>query len=138
MPGYACLGFQAVNRGLRQRLAKELGFDRDQGYRVYVGVAVVMLGVPLTLTCGPDPLRAAALASQEESQTAWKEMYKVFNMGHRMEVYLAPEHAQRVIDISKSFGVDAQIVGHVEASSDARVTVKSDKGTFEYLKGVDC
>lgn len=75
---------------------------------------------------------------QEESQTSWKEMYKVFNMGHRMEVYLAPEHADQVIAIAKSFNIDAQIIGRVESSADTRVTVSSDKGKFEYLKGVDC
>ena len=52
---------------------------------------------------------------QKESNTDWAEMYKVFNMGHRLEIYLPAEHAQQVIDISKSFNVDAQIIGHVEA-----------------------
>ena len=51
---------------------------------------------------------------QEESGTEWKEMYKVFNMGHRMEIYVSPEIAQSIIDISKSFNIDAQIVGRVE------------------------
>eukprot|EP00510_Aplanochytrium_minuta_P004753 CAMPEP_0184018440 /NCGR_PEP_ID=MMETSP0954-20121128/8148_1 /TAXON_ID=627963 /ORGANISM="Aplanochytrium sp, Strain PBS07" /LENGTH=398 /DNA_ID=CAMNT_0026299897 /DNA_START=50 /DNA_END=1242 /DNA_ORIENTATION=- len=54
---------------------------------------------------------------QEHSKTSWKEMYKVFNCGHRMEVYLPPEHAEKVIQISKSFGVDARIVGRCEAST---------------------
>ncbi len=53
---------------------------------------------------------------QEQSATDWKEMYKVFNMGHRMEIYLPKENAQEVIDISKSFNIDAQIVGFVEKS----------------------
>jgi phosphoribosylformylglycinamidine cyclo-ligase len=69
---------------------------------------------------------------QEESETEWKEMYKVFNMGHRMEVYLPEEYAQGVIQISKSFGVDAQIIGKVEASKKNRLTLKSEFGTFEY------
>jgi phosphoribosylformylglycinamidine cyclo-ligase len=69
---------------------------------------------------------------QEESGTDWKEMYKVFNMGHRLEVYLAPEHAQKVIEISESFGIPAQIVGRVEASDKKRLTIISEKGTFEY------
>ena len=47
---------------------------------------------------------------QQESNTAWREMYKVFNMGHRLEVYLAPEHAETVLNIAKSFNIDAQIV----------------------------
>ena len=59
-------------------------------------------------------------------------MYKVFNMGHRMEVYLPEEHAKGIIDISKSFGVDAQIVGRVEAAKSNKLTLKSEFGTFEY------
>lgn len=69
---------------------------------------------------------------QEESGTDWKEMYKVFNMGHRMEIYLPEEHAQAIIDISKSFGVDAQIVGRVENADTNKLTLKSEYGTFEY------
>ena len=69
---------------------------------------------------------------QKESGTEWKEMYKVFNMGHRMEVYLPEEHAKGIIDISKSFGVDAQIVGRVEAAKSNKLTLKSEFGTFEY------
>lgn len=67
----------------------------------------------------------------EESQTDWAEMYKVFNMGHRLEVYLAPEDAQQVIDISRSFNIDAQIVGHIEEGP-LSLTIKSEFGTFEY------
>ena len=69
---------------------------------------------------------------QEESGTEWKEMYKVFNMGHRMEVYLPEEYAKGIIDISKSFGVDAQVVGRVEAAKSNKLTLKSEFGTFEY------
>lgn len=69
---------------------------------------------------------------QEESKTDWAEMYKVFNMGHRMEIYLAEEHAQRIIEISKSFGVEAQIVGRVEASESKKLTINSPYGNFEY------
>lgn len=68
----------------------------------------------------------------EQSGTDWKEMYKVFNMGHRMEIYLPAEFAQQVIDISKSFGVDAQIVGYCEAADKNSLTIKSEYGTFEY------
>ena len=68
----------------------------------------------------------------EQSGTDWQEMYKVFNMGHRLEVYLAPEHAQRVIEISQSFGIDAQVIGRVEASDHAHVTLKTENGIFEY------
>lgn len=69
---------------------------------------------------------------QKQSGTDWKEMYKVFNMGHRMEIFLAPDHAQRVIDIAQSFGIEAQIVGRVEADDRKHLTIISDKGTFEY------
>jgi phosphoribosylformylglycinamidine cyclo-ligase len=70
---------------------------------------------------------------QEESKTEWKEMYKVFNMGHRMEFYVIPEHAQTIIDIAKSFGVDAQKVGYVEKKEGkSGVTIKSEKGVFNY------
>ncbi|MGL4780026.1 MAG: AIR synthase-related protein [Bacteroidales bacterium] len=69
---------------------------------------------------------------QEQSGTDWKEMYKVFNMGHRMEVYISPEHAETVIGIAKSFGIEAQIVGRVEASEKNELTIKSEFGKFEY------
>ncbi len=69
---------------------------------------------------------------QKESRTDWKEMYKVFNMGHRLEVYLPKEYAQQVIDISKSFNIDAQIVGHCEASSKKELVIESEFGRFEY------
>ncbi len=68
----------------------------------------------------------------EQSGTDWKEMYKVFNMGHRMELYLPEEIALDVIAISKSFGVDAQIVGRVEASDKKRLTITAEYGVFEY------
>lgn len=69
---------------------------------------------------------------QQESGTSWQEMYKVFNMGHRLEVYLSPGHAQTVIDISQSFGIDAQVVGRVEAFSGKQVTIIAETGTFVY------
>ncbi len=69
---------------------------------------------------------------REQSGTDWAEMYKVFNMGHRMEIYLAPEHAARVIEISESFGIEARIVGRVEEADTNRLTIKSEFGTFEY------
>lgn len=70
-------------------------------------------------------------AIQEQSGTDWKEMYKVFNMGHRLEVYLSPENADKVIEISRSFNIDAQIVGRVEDGNKG-LTIKSEFGTFEY------
>lgn len=69
---------------------------------------------------------------QRQSGTPWEEMYKVFNMGHRMEIYLAPEHAQAIIDIAAGFGIEARIIGRVEAAPANRLTIISDKGTFEY------
>ena len=69
---------------------------------------------------------------REQSGTDWAEMYKVSNMGHRMEIYLAPEHAARVIEISESFGIEARIVGRVEEAETNRLTIKSEFGTFEY------
>ena len=71
-------------------------------------------------------------AIQEESQTDWSEMYKVFNMGHRLEVYLSPEHAEEVIAISKSFGIDAQIVGRVEECDHKERIIRSEFGEFVY------
>ena len=69
----------------------------------------------------------------EQSQTDWYEMYKVFNMGHRMEVYISPEYAEEVIAISKSFGIDAQIVGHIEESGgNKELIIRSDYGVFTY------
>lgn len=68
----------------------------------------------------------------KESGTDWKEMYKVFNMGHRMEIYLPREYAQQIIDISKSFGIDAQIVGYCEASDKKELLIESEFGKFEY------
>ena len=69
---------------------------------------------------------------QEQSGTSWQEMYKVFNMGHRMEIYLPEEYAQTIIDIAKSFNVDAQIVGYVEEAPKKSLTIKSRYGDFNY------
>ena len=69
---------------------------------------------------------------QEESGTDWKEMYKVFNMGHRMEIYVSPEIADSIIAISKSFNIDAQIVGRVEKNDGKKVTINSPYGDFVY------
>ena len=68
---------------------------------------------------------------QKESGTDWKEMYKVFNMGHRMEIYVSPEMAQSIIEISRSFNIDAQVIGHIEEGVKS-LTIKSEFGTFEY------
>ncbi|WP_158858772.1 AIR synthase related protein [Lunatibacter salilacus] len=69
---------------------------------------------------------------QDQSGTDWKEMYKVFNMGHRMEIYLDPKHSDTVIQIAESFGVEAQIIGRVTAGTGKRLTITGDYGTFEY------
>ena len=69
---------------------------------------------------------------QEQSHTDWSEMYRVFNMGHRMEIYVAPSTADRVIEISRRFNIDAQIVGHIEPSDHKRLTIRSEYGEFEY------
>ena len=68
----------------------------------------------------------------EQSGTDWKEMYKVFNMGHRMEIYVPQEIANDIIAISKSFNVDAKIVGRVEAQGKKQLTIKSEFGEFIY------
>ncbi|MDR3219817.1 MAG: phosphoribosylformylglycinamidine cyclo-ligase [Dysgonamonadaceae bacterium] len=69
---------------------------------------------------------------QEQSGTTWEEMYKVFNMGHRMEIYLSPQYAEDVVAIAKSFGIDAQIVGFVETSDTKKLVIESQNGRFEY------
>lgn len=66
----------------------------------------------------------------EESGAAPEELYKVFNMGHRLEVYLAPDHAQEVIDVARSFGIDAQVIGRVEDSKENRLTLVTPYGTI--------
>ena len=69
---------------------------------------------------------------QRESGTDWAEMYKVFNMGSRMEIYVDPADAQTIIDIAGSFGIDARVIGRVEESESPRLTIKSQHGIFEY------
>ncbi|MFZ4401137.1 MAG: AIR synthase related protein [Bacteroidales bacterium] len=69
---------------------------------------------------------------QSQSQTPWSEMYKVFNMGHRMEIYIQPAYAQEIIEISKSYGIDAKIVGRCETAAGKSVTIQSVYGEFKY------
>lgn len=69
---------------------------------------------------------------QAESNTAWAEMYRVFNMGHRLEIYLPEAHAQTVIDIAASFGVAGRVIGRVEPLAGKRVTIRSEFGEFVY------
>lgn len=69
---------------------------------------------------------------QRESHTDWEEMYKVFNMGHRLEFYVGAEHAQAIIEIAAGFGIPAQIIGRVESADSNRLTLITPNGTFEY------
>ncbi len=69
---------------------------------------------------------------QKESNTDWKEMYRVFNMGHRLEIYTDPESAKELIALASSFNIEAQIIGRVEASEIKKLTIQTDKGIFEY------
>ena len=79
------------------------------------------------------PIPPLFMTIQVQSRTDWSEMYKVFNMGHRMEVYLSSEYAQEVITISQSFGIEAQIIGHIEESGgNKELIIRSDYGVFAY------
>lgn len=68
---------------------------------------------------------------QQESETGWKEMYQVFNMGHRMEIYVKPGLAEEIVSISKGFNIDAQVIGHIE-KGERSLTIQTENGTFEY------
>ena len=78
------------------------------------------------------PIPPLFMTIKKQSGTDWTEMYRVFNMGHRFEIYLSPEDAERVIEISKSFNVDAQIIGRVEEGTRKEVIVHNDYGVFRY------
>jgi phosphoribosylformylglycinamidine cyclo-ligase len=69
---------------------------------------------------------------QKSSSTPWVEMYRVFNMGHRMELYVSPGDAQAIIDFAATFNLDARIVGRCEAADSKRLTIKSEFGEFHY------
>lgn len=69
---------------------------------------------------------------QEQSGTPWAEMYKVFNMGHRFEIYTDEKNSQQIIDIATSFNIDAKVIGHCESSDRKMLTIKSEFGTYEY------
>jgi phosphoribosylformylglycinamidine cyclo-ligase len=69
---------------------------------------------------------------QSESGTDWKEMYRVFNMGHRMEIYTDEASAHEMIQLAKGFNIEAQIIGRVEESETKKLTITSVNGTFEY------
>ncbi|MBC7757348.1 MAG: phosphoribosylformylglycinamidine cyclo-ligase, partial [Phormidesmis sp. FL-bin-119] len=78
------------------------------------------------------PLPSLFELIQQQSATEWQEMYKVFNMGHRMELYVPEGIAQEIIDISKSFKVDAKIIGRVEDAETKKLTIRSEFGEFVY------
>ncbi|NQU86662.1 MAG: phosphoribosylformylglycinamidine cyclo-ligase [Mariniphaga sp.] len=69
---------------------------------------------------------------QEESGTSWNEMYKVFNMGHRFEIYVNPEFAENIISIAKNFNIDAQVIGRVEPYNGKKLTIETELGEYEY------
>lgn len=71
---------------------------------------------------------------QQESKTNWKEMYQVFNMGHRLEVYLPEKYADQVVDLARSFRIDARVIGRVEAYQGSKITLSTEQGKFEYTK----
>jgi len=68
----------------------------------------------------------------EQSETPWNEMYKVFNMGHRFEIYTDKKNADEIISIAAGFNLEARIVGYCEASDNKKLTISSEFGTFEY------
>jgi phosphoribosylformylglycinamidine cyclo-ligase len=68
----------------------------------------------------------------EQSGTPWLEMYQVFNMGHRLEIYTAPERAEQIIEVSRSFGVDARIIGRVEPADQKEVIIAGEQGQYQY------
>ncbi|MCK4856282.1 MAG: phosphoribosylformylglycinamidine cyclo-ligase, partial [Bacteroidales bacterium] len=68
----------------------------------------------------------------EQSGTPWREMYQVFNMGHRFEIYVAPHHAEEIIEISRSFGVDARMIGRVESAGKKEVIIEGEHGQYHY------
>ena len=80
----------------------------------------------------PFPISPLFDLIKKEGGSSWKEMYQVFNMGHRLEFYLPEAHAQQIIDISKSFNIDAQIVGRVEKYEGNKVSIKTPDGWVEY------
>ena len=69
---------------------------------------------------------------QKESETPWREMYQVFNMGHRMEIYVDEKFANNIISISKSFNVDAKVIGKVEKSNTKKLSILTEEGEFIY------
>jgi phosphoribosylformylglycinamidine cyclo-ligase len=69
---------------------------------------------------------------QAQSDTDWKEMYQVFNMGHRLEMYVNEDLAKPLIDMAAAFGIEARVVGRVEGSDQKEVQIRSDKGNFSY------
>ena len=128
------MGSNGLTSARHDVFAKYLAEKYPESYDKAVPEELVYSGsyrnmLPFTTRQFPVPPLFRAI--QEQSGTDWAEMYKVFNMGHRMEIYVSPADAQRVIDLSRSFNVDAQIVGHIEEGKKSLV-IKSEYGTFEY------
>jgi phosphoribosylformylglycinamidine cyclo-ligase len=69
---------------------------------------------------------------QEQSGTPWQEMYRVFNMGHRFEIYTSEKNAASILDIASGFNLGARVIGHCEASDTKRLTIETENGRFEY------
>ena len=78
------------------------------------------------------PLPPLFKTIREQSGTDWSEMYQVYNMGHRLEVFLSPDYAEKVIEISNSFRIDARVVGRIEESKRKELIIKSEFGEFHY------
>jgi phosphoribosylformylglycinamidine cyclo-ligase len=78
------------------------------------------------------PLPPLFRVIHEQSGTSWKEMYMVFNMGHRFEIYTSKEHSIDIIRIAEEFNLGAQIIGHCESSNSKKLTIVSESGSFEY------
>ena len=121
---YLGSGYVNDNSKIRVRVISDNANDRfDEDFYISDNCRVVkdnMFPVP--------PLFHAI---HECSGTDWKEMYQVFNMGHRMEIYVRPEVAEQVVSISRSFNIDAQVVGHIEEGKKS-LTIKSEFGEFNY------
>ncbi len=121
---------------LFRTIKEQSGTDWDEMYKVF------NMGHRLEVYLSPEhaevikdnlfPVPPLFRTIKEQSGTDWDEMYKVFNMGHRLEVYLSPEHAEQVIEISKSFNIDAQIIGRIEESDHKELIIHSEFGEFKY------
>jgi len=129
---YAPIVRKVLNSGLRDRIHGMVHCSGGAQTKILHFLGAGLEVVKDSLLPTPPVFRII----QEHSKTPWEEMYKVFNMGHRLEFYTDAESAKSIIDISKSFGVEAQIVGRVQAApaGERRVTITSEHGHFQYTK----